>query len=179
MPSSSRPSPLILLFFCRILPLSFIICCGCLLFFGSRGVVRAKASTTWPTVKGSIQEASVKHYQKGKWLNFYNAQIRYAYTAERKALSGTRVSFGDYGSVSPPHAKAVVSQYPKGKAVTVRYCQEDPTLCVLESGITWSVWLRPAAGLLGLVAGIIVMLLLNKRVEALIETASEKAASFR
>ena len=179
VPPTSRPSPLILLFFCRIVPIAFIICSGCLLFFGSHEVVQAKASTTWPTAKGVILDATVMHYQKGKWLNFYIAQIRYTYTAGMRARNGTRVSFGDYGGVSPTHAKAVVSQYPRGKAVTVRYCQEDPALCVLEAGINGGVWLLPAVGLLGLVAGIIVMMMLHKKVEAMIETASEKAATFR
>jgi hypothetical protein len=146
-------------FFSRIFPFIFIAVGAGVLFFGVRGLIRAKASMNWPEVPGTVVSSRVDRQHStnsdGRSSTTYHAEINYRYTVAGTTYHGSRVAYGDYGSSSSSHARKIVNRYPEGKKVTVRYMPEDPEECLLESGMKAQSWFMPVFGLVFFVIGCI------------------------
>jgi hypothetical protein len=150
----NRPmSPGMRVFFSRIFPLPFMIAGALTLYFGCRTLERARHSATWPTAPGVIEQSSVEYHRSDEGSGTYHAEILYNFMVKDTPCSGNRVAFGDYGSGDPAHARDMVNRYPKGKAVTVYYMQEDHRVCILEPGVKSQAWFAPAFGLVFFVVG--------------------------
>ena len=168
MKSSSRQmNPGMKFFFSRIFPFIFIIAGGVTAFFGIRGVIRAKESSTWPSVKGKVITSSVKsHHSSGKngSSTTYNANIVYKFTVDGETFNGDRVAYGDYGSSDSSHAHEIVNRYPARKKVTVHYMPDNPAECLLEAGLQTQAWFPPILGLIFFTIGTLMALFLPKAV---------------
>jgi len=163
--SSKKQSPGMKFFFSRIFPLIFIVIGAGVAFFGIRGLIRANASTDWPTAKGQVKTSSVERQRnshKGKSSTTYHAKILYKFSVAGTAFNGNRIAYGDYGSSSSSHAKQLVNHYPQGKSVTVYYMPKNPEECLLEPGLKLQSWFLPGFGLISFFAGIMMVIFLPK-----------------
>jgi len=160
--------PSVRFFFFRIFPWPFIIAGAILLGFGLLGVIRARASTEWPTARGEIVSASVERHQRSgtgagrSGGTTYHAEVLYDFSIEGTKYSGTRVAFGDYGASDAAHARNIVNRYPKGERVSVHYMPDNPEVCVLEPGTKVQTWLLAGIGLIFFCVGSGMALLLAK-----------------
>jgi hypothetical protein len=160
MSSSRQMSPGMRLFFSRVFPLPFIVVGALTLYFGGRGLHRAKESVAWPVAEGQIVNSSVEYHRGKKGGGTYHAEIAYNFTVDGQTHSGNAVAFGDYGSSSASHARNIVNRYPKDKIVSVRYLPSDPDVCVLEPGIQGQAWFLPAFGMVFFLAGMLLAVFL-------------------
>jgi len=138
-------------------------------FFGIRGLLRAKASTDWPTTQGTVVASSVERHRttgsKGRSSSTtYHAKILYKFSIEGTTFNGDRVAYGDYGSSSSSNARQIVNRYPKGKSVTVYYMPGNPEECLLESGLKAQSWFLPGFGLVFFIAGSLMAVFLPKAI---------------
>jgi hypothetical protein len=138
----------------RVFPWAFVVAGGVVLFLGIGEVRKAAGSSEWPSAEGVILASTVEFQAGKKGGGTYHARVRYAYEAEAKRLTGTRIAFGDYGSNDPSHARGIVERYPKGSAVAVRYRPSDPETAVLEPGLQGQAWFSPGLGLVFLLLGV-------------------------
>ena len=125
------------------------------MFIGGKSVLKARASESWPTAAGKIVSSTVEtgKSQKKKKTTYY-AKVVYEFVAGGRMWSSDDVSFGEYRSSDPAHARSVVEKYPAGAAVTVHYSPEDPASSVLEAGLSGGVFFLPGLGAFFLLAGI-------------------------
>lgn len=160
--SSKQMSSGMRFFFSRIFPLPFVIIGVLTLYFGGRGLRRAKESVAWPVAEGRIQNSSVEYHKDNDGDGAYHAEIQYAFAVDGQTHSGNKVAFGDYGSSSPSHAQNIVNRYTEGKIVSVRYLSSDPDVCVLEPGLKGQAWFLPCFGLVFFMAGMLMAVFLPR-----------------
>ena len=170
--SSKQMSPGMKFFFSRIFPLIFVIVGASVVFFGIRGLIKAKASVDWPNTQGKVIESSVERQRnsgssgsssRGSSSSItYHAEILYEFTVNDTTFNGDRVAYGNYGSSDPSHARRVVNQYPKGKDVTVHYMPGNPEECLLEPGMKGQSWFMPGVGLIFFIVGSVMAVFLPR-----------------
>jgi len=153
-------------FFARIFPLIFILVGAGVAFFGVRGLIRASASTDWPTAQGQIMASSVDRRRSsssnGGSSTTYQAEILYQYSVADTAFNSNRVAYGDYGSSSPSHARRIVNRYPVGKTVIVYYMPDNPEESLLEPGLQMQSWFLPGFGFIFFTVGSLMAVFLPK-----------------
>jgi len=152
-------------FFSRIFPLIFVVVGASVVFFGIRGLTRARASIEWPSTQGTIVESSVeRHRSSGSngSSTTYHAEILYEFVVDGTTYNGDRVAYGDYGSSSPSHARHIVNRYPEGKSIAVYYMPGNPEECLLEPGMKGQSWFLPGIGLIFFTAGSLMAVFLPK-----------------
>jgi len=127
--------------------LSFFILLGAFfLWIGVKILHTANASKSWPTVTGKVVSSSVGTQRGDKGGITYHGEVLYEYVVDGKTLSSHELSFGDYGSNDPSHAREVVNKYPVGTVVTVHYSPSNPEKAVLEPGIIGHTYFVPIFG---------------------------------
>ncbi len=114
---------------------------------------RASASTDWPTTEGKVISSEVESHKGGEGGTTYGAEVLYEYSVSRTTHSGNKVSFGDYSSSNPGHAREIVNKYPADETVTVHYNPERPEVAVLEPGGSSIIYLPLGFGLVCCVVG--------------------------
>ncbi|MHC4253174.1 MAG: DUF3592 domain-containing protein [Planctomycetota bacterium] len=154
-------------FFSRIFPLIFIAAGAITLYFGVRGIARARASVDWPTARGRIVSSTVDRRRSSSGSRrgsstTYHAEVLYELSVDGTAHDGSRVAYGDYGSSNPSHARRVVNRYPKGTQVAVHYMPGNPEECLLEAGMKAQSWFVPLFGLVFFAAGCMMAVFLPK-----------------
>ncbi len=118
-----------------------IIACVALFFIvmGTREWMLAVASTSWPTVEGSILSSSVaesRHGRKSGRRTDYFPKIEYAYSVNDVHYTGSKVSFKTT-SPSRASADALVDAFPADSRRAISYDPADPTRSVLVPGADW------------------------------------------
>jgi hypothetical protein len=121
-------------FFYKLICLPFVILGAMALCYGTIVIIRAKASTHWPTVQGKVIFASMRTDSGGDNTT-YHADIQYDFCVDGVTFTGKRVAYGDYGSSDTQHAERVLSRYPVGTKVAVYYMPDRPEECLLEPGL--------------------------------------------
>ena len=167
--TSQKMSPGLKFFLIRIFPLIFIISGGIVGYFGIKGFINAKNSVNWPTAKGIIQTSSViRQEDNGDDRNkvMYHAEVLYNFDVNGTAFSGNRISYGDYDSNRPTHARKIVNKYRKGKSVTIYYSPKNPYDCLLEPGIKGQSLFMPIFGIIFLSVGIFLAILLPRTMKS-------------
>lgn len=141
----------------------------CLVFLGTGIVIsvlgvntlqNAKASLSWPKARGQVVESIVKRRRSEsttgrnqRTKTTYKATVFYDYSVDGTEYSSDKISFGDYSSSSPSHARRIVNRYPKGKTVEVYYNPAKPQVAVLEPGASWSSYMPLGLGVFFATAG--------------------------
>jgi hypothetical protein len=166
-PKGDRPTPAGLrFFFAVVFPLIFLGAGAVLLVIGARGYLRATASLDWPIAEGVVVASSVRSQtsrsKEGRTSTSHRAEVLYEFEAEGAKWSGARVSFGEYASSDPAHARGIVARYPVGERVAVRHDPDDPGLCVLEPGLGAGVWIFLGLGSVFAVVGLVAALSLPR-----------------
>jgi len=90
-------------------------------------------STSWPSTAGVIQTSKVVK-QRNNGRTTFHWDFDYTYVHDGMQYQASKVSFGVTSlSVSPSQ---LADKYSKGKAVRVFFNPDDPSIAVLERGIT-------------------------------------------
>ncbi|QDU00179.1 DUF3592 domain-containing protein [Gimesia aquarii] len=100
-------------------------------------IKEAKASTSWPTTTGVIQNSKVKvHRSNDSNSSTYSAEVIYRYQVEQNEFQSETVWFGgDISTSNRSMAQETVKKYPAKKQVTVYYNPNKPATAVLEPGV--------------------------------------------
>ena len=133
-------------FFTIIFPWIFILVGGGILFAGVTNLRNASGSKSWPTVPGKVMISELDRHRSDKGSTTYSATVVYDYRVEGTTYSAKRVSFGSGSSSNPAGARTVLNKYKLGTEVTVHYSAKEPSLAVLEPGVTGSTMLLPGIG---------------------------------
>lgn len=160
-------SPARRFFIGRIFPLLFVIAGTFAAYLGSKEIRLAHESSDWPRAEGKIIESDVERERGRKQTSStrrttYHARIYYEFKVDGAFYSGDRVAFGDLGSSDPSHARSIVNKYPKGKKIEVSYMPDDPTVCVIETGIRGGAWLLPGIGSVFILIGLLLSIFLPR-----------------
>jgi hypothetical protein len=104
-------------------------------------------SRTWLSTIGRItsSEMETRRVARGRSVT-YHAAIVYDYSVEGTKYAGKRISFGDYGSGNPNHARQILNRYPVGKQISVYYNPSKPEDSVLERRLSWTIYLTLIVG---------------------------------
>lgn len=124
---------------------------------GTRALLEARASQAWPSIEGRITESRVEVNSKrvaGRRRTDRDAVIRYDYVVDGRALQGDAVTVG---GIEADDADAMVERYPVGRSVAVHYDPSDPTRAALEVGVLPRHYAFPAASVLGLAIGALLL----------------------
>jgi hypothetical protein len=120
--------------------IAIVISCVLLFIFG-RNVMHGLRSRNWPTAEGRITQSSIETHMstddEGDTRTTYGASIHYTYNVAGEEFEGTRRTFTDARTSSMQRAQNIIARYPQGSPVTVYYSEEDPSLSVLEVGVSW------------------------------------------
>ena len=145
-----------------ILALAMLIAGVFLGYVGWKDLQHARASSSWPEAPGTVTSSGVSQQETRDTKTHrtritYKPGVYYNYKVNGRAFSSDRISFGDYSSSNRSRAQKIVSKYPRGKSVTVHYNPEEPGMAVLETRLSWSVFVPLAGGILFLAVGVLVL----------------------
>jgi len=115
-------------------------------------VLRARRSTTWPTVPATMTESRV--VQQG---NARSPRLAFDYLASGQRHVGKRLWVGPRSiAVTGRWADRVAARYPMGAVVHVAVDPADPAYAVLEPGVKAVHWLPLVFGVATVAAGVVV-----------------------
>lgn len=163
----------------------FLLVGAGLLVAGGLQLAKARSSTSWPTVTGTVLTSTVEATehkpsaeeqrrererrrspqvrigvgQKDEVRFTYEAVVTYSYSVDGVDHEGDRISIGAAGSGDPELAEAIRGRYPVGGAVPVHYDPSDPASSVLEPGVHGSTYILAIIGVVFLFMGALVLLL--------------------
>ncbi len=92
-----------------------------------KNIQLAKASTSWPTVEGTIKTS-----ETAKVMFRKQPRVTYSYSVNGASFTGNRISFA--AGHPPKETDAILSRYPVGQQVAVAHAPEDPAQATLETG---------------------------------------------
>ncbi len=171
--SNKKPLPAtVKFFFGRVMPGTLVLIGALALYIGISNVLNARASRSWPSVKGKISKSDVR-IQTGSSGDqavsssaSYHADIEYDYLVDRKKFKGSRITFGDFGTADRSDAETIRSKYPEGISVTVYYKSNDYQVSLLEPGLRTSVWVPVFFGAPFLLLGLALLVLIPKKIKS-------------
>jgi hypothetical protein len=97
-------------------------------------------SNSWPTAQGNVVKSGVAADMRQGQL-VYSADVEYDYSVQGKAYHGKNVRVGNMTTKSQADAEEIVTRFPAGKPVAVRYDPADPSACCLIPGAHWTHYL--------------------------------------
>jgi len=104
-----------------------------------RNKQKAKASQTWPSVKGRIVSTNIRLEEIGDEDTSrmeYIPEVHFEYEVDEMTFKGKRFSFGSEPSFgSAEKARKFLQPYPDGQEVDLFYNPEDPGEAVLSQGM--------------------------------------------
>ncbi|MBN8232740.1 DUF3592 domain-containing protein [Corallococcus macrosporus] len=137
---------------------------------GGKNVLRAHASQTWPSVRGTVIYSYVEktlrdddpEYYAHRTADQYTYRpvVKYAYSVQGTPYTSDTFAFDRTGTGGPFDAQAVSRQYRRGQPVTVHYEPDDPAVACLQCGST-----EPVNHVAMLGGGVFVLLAIGNLVE--------------
>jgi hypothetical protein len=111
---------------------------GYMLYMGLKNRRLARESALWPTTGGTVLAADVSRRtsldrKRGTTSVYYSPNVRYSYSVAGRHYECGVVRFGSLESGSHKSAEEVVTRYPVGATVVVRYDPADPSRATLET----------------------------------------------
>ncbi len=111
---------------------------GYMLYMGLKNRRLARESALWPTTGGTVLAADVsrrtsRDRKRGTTSVYYSPSVRYSYSVAGRGYECDVVRFGSLESGSHKSAEEVVTRYPAGSTVVVRYDPADPSRATLET----------------------------------------------
>jgi hypothetical protein len=110
-----------------VFSLLFLIVFPFALWKAWKNIEMAKASTAWPTVRGTITAAEPARVMFRK-----QPRVTFSYAVNGARFISQRISFA--AGYPPRETDAVLSRYPVGQEVLVAYAPENPAEATLETG---------------------------------------------
>ena len=106
-----------------------------------RDIMNGLNSRNWPITTGTIIQSGIHTRQKtdedGFTSTTYGATVVYTFNISGKEFKETRRSFSGVRTSSVRQAEQILARYPQGSSVTIYYHPDNPSLCVLEPGVSW------------------------------------------
>ena len=130
----------------RMMGAIFIIAGTGILIWHILILVNALNSANWPTAPGKIISSEVVSRRDQDSTTMYYAEVKYSYAVEQRTYTGNRVSFVNFGTNHSRDARHIVGRFPAGVKVSVRYNPDEPSESVLESRVSWLVYLFMGVG---------------------------------
>jgi len=110
-----------------------------LIFDGIKHAVYSFLSRSWPVVRGTVEIAKLQVDSTDGGFS-YNAKIMYRYKVKGHEFIGTRIKFGDTAYAWSWLARRLLQKYPPGTTINVRYSPHNPSLSVLDSAFSLSLY---------------------------------------
>ena len=109
-----------------------------MVYSGLKSRANARASETWPTAGGTVLASEVEqraHYshKTRKTTYDYEPKIRYRYKVAGTNYESDVIRFGDLVRNSAKLPQELMTKYPAGSTVAVRYNPADPACATLET----------------------------------------------
>lgn len=128
---------------------------------------QARASASWPKTSGVVKESSVASQRSSSRFGrraskrkrnrkTYRAEICFQYEVEGRQYLSEQISAAGNSYSSAARANRIASKYSKGKQVDVFYNPNDPTIAMLEPGVTGGSFIILGLGLLLSVIGLVI-----------------------
>jgi Protein of unknown function (DUF3592) len=112
-----------------MLQLIFLIAFPFALWKAWQNIQLAKASTSWPTVSGTVTAS-----ERAKVMFRKQPRVLYSYSVNGTPFMGNRISFA--GGYPPKETDAILSRYSVGREVVVSHAPDKPAEATLETGAT-------------------------------------------
>lgn len=126
-------------------------------FVGKPILDEAKASESWPTVRGEVIESELERRRNNKGNTSYGANVVYRYEVDDQELEGDNIWFGQFSSSDRSEMQKLVKQYPVGEIVDVYYMPDDPGESVLQPGAFTSSYIVLGIGSVFAVVGLLML----------------------
>ncbi len=110
-----------------MLQLIFLVVFPFALWKAWKNIQTAKASSGWPTVKGTITSS-----ETAKAMFRRQPRISYSYSVNGAPFTGNRISFA--AGYRPKETDVILGRYPVGREVMVAHAPSNPTQATLETG---------------------------------------------
>jgi hypothetical protein len=110
-----------------MLSLIFLIAFPFALWKARQNIQMAKASTSWPTVSGTVTASECAKVMFRK-----QPRVTYSYSVNGAPFIGNRISFA--GGYPPKETDAILGRFPVGREVVVSYAPDKPAEATLETG---------------------------------------------
>lgn len=164
----------------------FMVIGSFLSFIGYQQLKNAHDSLKWSITNGIILSSEIEKHEDSEHSTNYEAYVRYEYNVGGKHYLSNQVSFGQYGSNDPEHARSIVRQYEKGEKISVHFNPSNPNESILEPGVSFGTFipLGLGFGFLGIGTFVAVTSWLidpkqrQRRVESLRQAASTLGLTF-
>jgi uncharacterized protein DUF3592 len=115
----------------------------------------ARASSTWPTVAGTVVSSEVTHSTDADGDDSYQPRVVYQYVVRNVSYENNTIKFGENSYSSQRQAEQIASGYPAGKEVIVHHHPEQPDQSVLEPGVSGGSYIVLGIGVLFVVIALI------------------------
>lgn len=169
MPATLTPGKR--LFMTRVFPWAVVLVGVGSTWLGVDTTLRARASATWPSVDGSVLNASIDRESRRSGSGsssttspIWRPIVSYEYAVDGTRHEGQRISYGEYATGEIVAAEEVVKRYPLGAVVRVYYSPDDPRQAVLEPGVVGIPWFFIAIGLVFSVIGVLLVVVMPRLV---------------
>jgi hypothetical protein len=128
----------------------YFILCGFGLILALAGLALLLAGWTtpsWPTTTGRILGSSVHQSASTKAPRTFSPELIYEYSVNGKPYVGGFTRIGGLSFSYEPNAEHYIKNKPPGTQVPVHYLPIFPTVAVIETGVSSSLWIFLGAGL--------------------------------
>ena len=109
-----------------------------------RDILLGQKSRSWPKISGTILQSSLEAHHHtdddGRTSTTYGVMVSYKYSVSGQEFEGNRRTFSDVRTGSRRRTEALLARYPQGGQVDVYYDPQDPSSCVLETGVGGSTY---------------------------------------
>ena len=117
----------------------FAIGLALVVFWGLPTSEMARASQHWPTVTGVIKSSEVITSRDDEGTTMYQPEVSFAYKVDGREYVSSTIRIGaTWSSSSSGGARKTVNKYQVGSSAKVAYAPEDPSIGVVEPGVSWS-----------------------------------------
>ena len=131
------------------------------IYWGKPTFEKAQASKNWPTVSGVIKSSEVTQSRSSgkEKKTMYTPNVVFDYELDGRSYTSSSIAVGSgWSSSNSSAAYQITNKYPAGQTVDVAYDPAEPSVAVLETGVTWSTYFIYYMGLgfagLGLLIGL-------------------------
>ncbi|OUT62386.1 MAG: hypothetical protein CBB71_02230 [Rhodopirellula sp. TMED11] len=149
----------VMLMFGRLMPLIFFVVGVVVLWSGVNNYQRGNASESWPTVQGTVLDATIRDVRSsnsnGPSRTSYAVHLDYEYEVDGTVYEGDQVRFGAMMHNERSGALAEQKKYATDSPVSVHYNPEDASEAVLVAGYGDGVWVAIGLGVVFTVVGMV------------------------
>ena len=140
----------------RIVPWFVLLLGVFAVYVGVEDVLRALATTQWPSVDGTVVRSTVGSPQQpsSSGSTKYTADVVYEYAVDGNGLTGNRITAADFITNDLSIIQGILDRYPVGRTVTVHYRPDDPRESVLEPGLRALSFLMAGMGIPTVLVGL-------------------------